>query len=211
MQFRSKKCKFILMIKAIIFDLGKVIVSFDFEKGFKTISQFCEFSIDDIREKIMLSPEIRLYETGKISSQEFYNQMKKALDLTATYNQFFEAWNSIFDDETILPESLFAELSGKYKLVILSDTSEEHIGFLRQKLALFKHFDDFVFSYNVGEMKPSPKMFEAAVEKAKCAANECLFVDDKLSNVLGAIECGLEAFQFLSAEQFENELKTRKL
>jgi glucose-1-phosphatase len=198
-----------VMIKAIIFDLGKVIVSFDFDRGFQIISQFCDYEIGEIREKILTSTELGLYETGKLSSREFFEQIKQTLDLRATQEQFFEAWNGIFDDQTILPENLFAALSKEYKLVVLSDTSPEHIGYLRKNLALFKYFDEFVFSYEVGEMKPAAKMFETAVEKANCAASECLFVDDKLINVEGAIACGLEAVQFLSAEQFMEELKSR--
>ncbi len=199
------------MIRAIIFDLGKVIAAFDFEIGFKTISRFCKYSIDEIREKIMTSPEIYLYETGKITSREFFDKINRRLALTLTREQFFAVWNSIFAAETILPESIFAELSAKYRLVMLSDTNESHIKFLRPKLPHFKHFDAFVFSYEIGELKPSAKMFAVAVEKAECAANECLFVDDKAVNVEGAIAYGLEAFQFLSAKEFENELKLRDL
>jgi glucose-1-phosphatase len=210
-QIRSKNGKFILMIKAIIFDLGKVIVSFDFEIGFKTISQLCAYSIDEIREKIMTSAEIYLYETGKISSREFFEAIRKKLDFTATQKQFYDAWNSSFYDETLLPESLLAELTPKYRLVVLSDTCDAHITFLRQKFSFFKHFDELVFSFDVGEMKPSAKMFAVAVEKANCAADECLFVDDKLANVEGAIAYGLEAVQFFSANEFENELKLRNL
>jgi glucose-1-phosphatase len=197
------------MIKAIIFDLGKVIVSFDFERGFQTISQFCDYSVDEIREKIMTSEEIRLYETGKIGSGEFFEKVRQMLDLTATYEQFFDAWNSIFHDDLILSEDFIAELAGKYTLVMLSDTSESHIGFLRQKFQFFKYFRGFVFSYEVGKLKPSAEMFEVAVKKANCAANECLFVDDKLANVEGATDCGLEAIQFLSAEQFYEVLKIK--
>lgn len=200
-----------MMIKAIIFDLGKVVVSFDFERGLKTISRFCDFSVDEIRQKVLFSQELKLYEAGKISSREFFEAIKQILDFKATYEQFFDAWNSIFDEQTILSEDFFAQISEKYRIVALSDTSESHIGFLRKNFAVFKHFDDFVFSYEVGEIKPSPKMFQAAVNKANCAANECLFVDDKLVNVEGAIVCGLEAVQFLSAEQFINYLKSRNL
>jgi FMN phosphatase YigB (HAD superfamily) len=197
------------MIKAIIFDLGKVIVSFDFEIGFQTISQFCDYPVDEIREKIMTSEEIILYETGKLSSREFFEKIRQILNLTATYEQFFDAWNSSFHDDLILSEGFIAELAEKYTLVMLSDTIESHIEFLRQKFSFFKHFDDFVFSYEVGKLKPSPKMFEVAVEKANCAANECLFVDDKLANVEGATAYGLEAIQFLSAEQFYEELQAK--
>jgi glucose-1-phosphatase len=199
------------MIKAIIFDLGKVIVSFDFERGFKTISQFCNYSVDEIRGEIMTSAEIIMYETGKMSSREFFEAVREKLNFTATQKQFYDAWNSSFHDETLLPESLLAELATKYRLVALSDTCDAHITFLRQKFSFFRHFDELVFSYDVGEMKPSPKMFEAAVEKAKCSPNECLFIDDKLINVEGAISYGLEAIQFLSAEQFEIDLKLRNI
>ncbi len=197
------------MIKAIIFDLGKVIVSFDFELGFQTISRYCDYSIDEIREKIMTSEELYLYETGKTGSRDFFEKVRQMLDLTATYEQFFDAWNSIFHDDLILSEDFIAKLAEKHTLVMLSDTSESHITFLRQKFPFFKHFNGFVFSYEVGKLKPSPKMFEAAVKKANCAANECLFVDDKLANVEGAIVCGLQAVQFLSAEQFYDELNNK--
>jgi glucose-1-phosphatase len=61
----------------------------------------------------------------------------------------------------------------------------------------------------VGAMKPSPKIYQAAIEAAQCAPEECFFTDDIPAYVEAAREHGIDAVQFQSCEQIQRELRTR--
>lgn len=199
------------MIKTFIFDLGKVIVPFELDNQMKILEAVCDFTPSEIREKILAAEEIRLFETGKISARDLFEVLKTLLVLRMSYEDFVHTWNSIFTLEPLLPESLFEQLAKKYRLLVLSDTNELHFEFIRKNFPLLRFFDDFVLSYEVGFFKPSPEIYRAAVEKADCAANECFFTDDKESNVIGAEKFGINAVQFISAAQFQKEIKSRNL
>ncbi|MCY7375213.1 MAG: HAD family phosphatase [Pyrinomonadaceae bacterium] len=198
------------MIKTFIFDLGKVIVPFELDNQMKILEAVCDLKHAEIREKIYAAEELLLFETGKISAEETFQSLKKTLDLRMNSGEFVAAWNSIFSLEPIVPENLIERLSKKYRLIILSDTNALHFEFIKRNFPILRFFDAFVLSYEVGFVKPSAETFQAAVEKAQCAAEECFFTDDKEANVIGAIKFGINAVQFVSAEQFEREIKNRK-
>ncbi len=195
------------MIKTIIFDLGNVIVPFEIDSKSKSLQKLTKLNPADINEKVLLSEEISLFERGKISSRETFEFVRTTLESEMSYEDFVGNWNGIFKSETLLKEDLIADLSKNHRLLILSDTNEIHFEFIKRNFPVLTYFDDFVLSYEVGFLKPSEEIFQAAVEKAGCLAEECLFTDDIEKNVAGAKEYGINAIHFLSAEQFERELK----
>ena len=199
------------MIKTFIFDLGKVIVPFELDNNIKILEAACDLKHADIREKMFAAQELILFETGKITARDFFVFLKNLLGLRINFEEFARAWNSIFSLESILSEDLIEKLSKNYRLIILSDTNELHFEFIRQNFPILRFFDDFVVSYKVGFIKPSHEMFEAAIEKANCAAEECFFTDDREGNIEGAKEYGINAVQFVTARQFEEEIKRLKL
>lgn len=194
------------MIKTFIFDLGNVIVPFEAESKIKSLQEFTRLKPEDVHEKVLLSEELRLFETGKISSLEVFDFVKKTLDSEMSFEQFIENWNGIFILEPILSEDFIGKLSEKYKLLILSDTNEIHFEFIKQNFPVLKYFDDFVLSYEVGVLKPSKEIFQIAVEKAGCLPEECFFTDDIEKNIAAAKNLGINTVQFISVEQFEKHL-----
>lgn len=191
------------MIKTFIFDLGKVIVDFDHSRIVARIEQFCDYKSDEIYQIIFSSTVIHDYDLGKISSLQFYEAVKELLNLRMNFAEFADAWNCTFDLESIISEEFIKNLSRKYRLLILSDTNELHFEFIKQNFSIMQYFDDYVLSYQIGAVKPFPEIFLKAIEKANCSAEECFFTDDRESNVLGAQKVGIQAVQFLSAEQIE--------
>ena len=95
--------------------------------------------------------------------------------------------------------------------MILSNTNPIHFHMIRANYPLLRHFDHCVLSYEVGALKPSAKIFQAAVAHAGCDAGECFFTDDLAMNVEAARKHGMDAVQFQSAAQLEEELKARGL
>jgi glucose-1-phosphatase len=199
------------MIKTLIFDLGKVIVDYNHAKIFAAIAQKSDFNEAEIQQMVFSSDLSANYERGKISTQEFYESVKKSLNLPMSLPEFDAAWNSTFELKSILDESLFENLSNKYRLIILSDTNEMHFEFIRKNFTILNYFDDFVLSYNVGAVKPSEQIYNEAIKSANCLPNECFFTDDRLPNVEGAKNVGINAILFETAENFLQDLKTMKL
>lgn len=199
------------VIKTFIFDLGKVIVNFDHSRIVSRIEQFCDFSGVEIHQNIFANSAISEYEIGKLSSVEFFEQLRQSFNLQMSFDDFDSAWNCTFEIEPILSENLIKSLAAKYRLLILSDTNELHFRYIKANFPILKYFDDFVLSYEVGVAKPSPEIFKIAVEKANCSPAECFFTDDREINVAGAKSVGINAVQFVSSAQFEDFLQKQGL
>lgn len=205
--FRVRICFRVKMIKTFIFDLGKVIVPFDHDRGLRLLESQCCFSMDDMRRKVYASEETKLYQMGKVTSTEFYAAIKTILNLRLNYERFVEIWNHSFTLTPLIDEIVIENLAKKYRLLILSDTNELHFEFIRRKFPILRHFDDFVLSYEVGFLKPSEEIFRIAVERSSCAPEECIFTDDVPLNVEGARKVGINAVRFVSSEQFQTDAR----
>jgi glucose-1-phosphatase len=197
------------MIKSVIFDLGKVIVAFDFTRGYAGMEKFCGYPAAEIPRRLASTDLVRRFESGLIEPEDFVAELSLILDLHVTYDQFCEIWSSIFLPEPLIPESLLEGLSRRYRLILLSNTNAIHFQMLEQTYPLLRHFHDKVLSYRVGAMKPSPAIYREAIARAECRPEECFFTDDIPEYVAAAQREGIDAVRFESREQIERELKLR--
>src|ERR1700730_12514560 len=199
------------MIKTVIFDLGKVIIPFDFSRAYRAMAELCPYSPEDIPKRIGSVPSdlLRRFESGQIEPEQFVEQLCGILDLRIGYAQFCEIFSSIFLADALIPESMLEGLRRRYRLLLLSNTNAIHFPMIRENYPLLQHFDDYILSYQVGAMKPSPRIYEEAIARAQCAPGECFFTDDIAEYVAAARQAGMDAVQFQSAAQIQSELAER--
>ncbi len=197
------------MTKALLFDLGDVIVGLDFDRAYRRVAGLRGGPVDGvpalIREANLADP----YERGEISSAQFHREFCGAVGLDLSYGEFRDLWEDMFQPELLVPESFFASVQGKHRLVLLSNTNEIHFEAIRQRYPVLDRFDDFVLSYRVGAMKPSPAIYREAVRTAGCLPQECFFTDDKAENIAGAMRAGLDAVLFEGWLKLGEDLRQR--
>ena len=92
------------------------------------------------------------------------------------------------------------------KLAIISNMTRDTLAFMRRHYDWLDLFDALSFSCEVGKNKPDREIYEACLCKLKICPNECLFVDDSVKNVKGALELGMAAIQFKTFSEFIQEL-----
>jgi FMN phosphatase YigB (HAD superfamily) len=199
------------VIKTIFFDLGNVIIPFDFKRAYSRLQPLCNYPVTEIPQRMRGTDLVSRFESGAIGSQQFVKEFSAALDLRINYDEFCDLWTSVFLPEPLIQESLLENLRRRYRLMILSNTNPIHFNMIRENYPLLGHFGHCVLSYEVGALKPSAEIFRAAVAHAGCAASECFFTDDLAVNVEAARQYGLDAVQFLSAAQLDEELRARGL
>lgn len=197
------------MIRTIIFDLGKVLIPFDFNLGYQKIAPLAGCEPADVPSRLREHDLVQRFESGQIEPRAFVEEISRILNLKISFEDFSEIWSCIFLPETLIPESLIEALHKRYRLVLLSNTNGIHFPMVRDRYAILRHFDEYILSHEVGAMKPSPKIYEAAVKAAQCRPEECFFTDDIAAYVDGARQYGIDAVQFQSADQIERELKLR--
>lgn len=197
------------MIKTLIFDLGNVIVPFDFKRAYARLGPICSCPVTEISSRIRSTDLVQRFETGRLASEPFVQEFSALLGLKISYSDFCDLWTSVFFQETLIAEPFLARLQDRYRLLVLSNTNPIHFSMLRGNYPLFGHFHDFVLSYEVGALKPDARIYEEAIARAGCAPNECFFTDDILLNIEAARKQGMDAVQFFSAAQLEEELQAR--
>jgi epoxide hydrolase-like predicted phosphatase len=197
------------VIKAILFDLGNVIVPFDFKRAYAKLGPLCSCPVTEITSRLRSTDLVRRFETGQIAAEPFVSELSTLLGLTTTYAEFCDLWSSVFFADTLVPESLIVGLRGRHRMLVLSNTNPIHFSMLKAQYGLFRHFDDFVLSYEVGAMKPDAQIYQEAIQRAGCRPEECFFTDDIAINVEAARNNGMDAVQFISSAQIEEELKAR--
>lgn len=200
-----------MVIKTIFFDLGNVIIPFDFKRAYSRLQPLCHYPVTEIPQRMRGTDLVSRFESGLIGPEQFVKEFSAVLELRINYDEFCDLWTSVFLPEPLIQESLLENLRRRYHLMILSNTNPIHFHMIRANYPLLGHFDHCVLSYEVGALKPSEAIFRAAVAQAGCTASECFFTDDLAVNVEAARQYGLDAVQFLSAAQLDEELRARGL
>lgn len=197
------------MHKTIIFDLGKVLVYFDFERGYRALEGVCPYPAAEIPKRLGETDLVARFETGLVEPRKFVEEFSRLLDLHLDYDRFCEIWSCIFT-HSLIPESMLEGLAARYRLLLLSNTNALHFAMLQETYGnLLRHFHSLVLSYEVRALKPQPEIFRAAMEQSGCLPSECFYTDDIAAYVGAARDMGIDAVQFESREQIEGAMRDR--
>ncbi len=166
------------MIKAIIFDYGNVISALDNNLFLKEIAGCSEKTVSELHELIYVQSDLPgQYETGLITSDEFFALTKKLCGLSISQTDFIGAFTGIF---TPIPSTLalIERLKPDYMLGLLSNTNEWDFKYEIEKIRVFDLFDTVTVSYRVKAMKPDRKIYLDALNKLGLKPEECIYIDD---------------------------------
>ncbi len=175
------------MIKNVIFDLGKVLIEFDFD-GFYTALGYdsAERTLDEANEPILL------FEAGKISKAVFFEEIKKIYGFDLSLKEFEILWCSVFSDAKEMIE-LARKISEKYNVFILSNTDEIHFPYIWKNFPELHFFEkNLMLSYELNSVKPEKEIYQNAIRRFRLNPTECVFIDDRQINVNVAEEFGMK-------------------
>jgi len=195
------------MVKALIFDLGRVLVNVDFEMGYRRMGQLAGLDQGEVRDRLHRSHLAYEFESGLISSADFAERVCGLMGIRLTLEQFDEVWYSVFHQGPIVPAEFIARLHERYRLVLLSNTNALHYEPLAERLPVLRHFDAFTLSYKLHVQKPAPAIYQDAIVKAGCAPGECFYTDDVQEYIDGARAVGIQAEQFTGFENLQANLR----
>ena len=181
------------MVDAIVFDIGNVLLRFDFSRAIARIAPFCRVSPIEIQG--LLEPLKNDLESGRLAGDAFLKRVAECVGFSADLALLRSAWQEIFDpiEET---HRLVAIWRGRYPLYLLSNTNDLHAEYFLRQYAVFSNFDGAVFSHEAGMMKPDTGIYEHTATKFGLNPARTLFIDDLLPNVESAVSCGWLAHHY---------------
>ena len=183
-------------IRAVIFDLGRVLVNIDntllVEKLFKGLDGS---NLQELASKTMHDPAMVAFNTGRIGPEAFHRRMRETYRLEPDFETFKQLWCDIFYTMDGM-EDLVGNLSRRLAIGLLSDTDPIHWEYLRTTWPWIGAIKKPTLSYEVGVMKPDAAIYLAAARNVATEPAHCLFIDDLEANVEGARAVGMQAVRF---------------
>ena len=195
-----------MQYKLVIFDLGGVVVEVESDRLVHQVSQLIGRSFEDVHNAVYHEELLLPFELGKISAKAYYEGLKKKLKLRWTYEQFVQAWNNIFTENTDVTR-MMQRLRKRHKLAALSNTNVLHLEHIKTSLPSLSVIEDWIASCDVGLRKPDPKIYFLALERSGMLPREAVYIDDRPELVDAGRSIGLTGIRFDNSRQLEQDLQ----
>lgn len=195
----------------IVFDLGKVLIPFDYEPVIEKFNQL-KPNLGN-KFKLLYAENYQIhqrFERGELTQEVFLTTMLDWLEGAITAEEFCQVFSNIFTINQDVVE-LLPVLKKKYTLVLLSNTNEMHKNYGYGHYEFLNHFDKLVLSHEAGAIKPEEKIYRTVEAYTQKPSNEHFFIDDIPEYVEGAKKCGWGGTQFVGYEKLVEVLKAEEI
>ena len=191
------------MFKAIIFDFGGIFSIHDDILEFWRKNSV-KLGVDlEAANKIALPIWLEA-RVGNIDSNIFWEKLGAFTKIGAKeFKRYFIDYTSFRDE---LYDYVKENLSGKYRLAILSNQIESWLEPILEEKKFRTVFDIIVTSYNTGLAKPNIGIYEKVVQELGVKAEECIFIEDRPKNLEPAKKLGMSVIEFKNYDQFVKDL-----
>jgi HAD superfamily hydrolase (TIGR01509 family) len=179
-----------MKFSVLVFDLGKVLVDFDYSIAARRIVPLCASPCEPAKFFSEHAGLLADYEMGRLTTENFFKQIKAATGFSGTQAEF----NTFFADIFTAIQPMI-DLHGELKKTrlpafIFSNTNDLAVEHIRRRFPFFSDFDGYVLSYEHGAMKPSAKLYEIVERASGRRGGEIVYIDDRPENVEAGIARG---------------------
>ena len=183
------------MIKTIIFDFGDVFINLDKKGAMKNALEL--FQIKNFDEDLISVNA--LYEQGLMTTDEFLEfYLHRFPNLSKI--EILHAWNYILKDFPLSRLKFIQKLKKdrKYHLILLSNTNELHIDWIKNNIEFYEDFkncfDIFYLSHEINLRKPNSDIYQYVLDENRLLPSATLFIDDTEENILTASALGIQTW-----------------
>lgn len=196
------------MIRAFLFDIGNVLLKFDFSVALRKIAALSE--VGDATQALALIDKVKAaYEDGQIDRPAFLRGSFDALGYRGSEAEFIAAWEDIFELNEPMA-ALVAQLAPRFPLYLLSNTNCIHHDYFTRRYPVFAHFRGGTFSHVARASKPGREIYEIACRNHGLEPATTLFIDDLLPNIEAAGSLGFQTHHYHHAQHEALLMQLRK-
>jgi len=168
---------------AVIFDLGKVLLDFDYDIVVRRMAPRSAMDEAQLHSLLNQSPLLHRYETGLMSTAEFFAEVRRTTQFTGTLAEFGDLFGEIFTPIRPMIELHAALRTRGVPTFIFSNTNELAIRAIRRRFAFFADFDGHILSYEHRAMKPAAALYEIVEQATGRRGADLLYLDDRPENI----------------------------
>jgi len=180
--------------RAVVFDLGKVLLDFDYGILARRMAKQSSVSAEEILTVVNQTPLLHRYETGLLSDREFYNAVVSATGFRGAEEEFLNWFGDIFTEITPMVELQEALVRRGIPTYVFSNTNAQAIRHVRKSFAFYRLFTAEVLSYEVRSMKPDTRIYEAVEGVSGFSRSDLLYLDDRPENIAAGESRGWQAW-----------------
>ena len=200
-------------VKALLFDLGGVIVDLDYHKTINAFDALGVANTESIYNQFNQTEIFDGFETGSLTGKEFINLMKHQIPTYSSESEIKKAWNAMilgFEEAKLKQIKKYSE---KIPCYLLSNTNEIHLEYIQTLLGEmpFKNlellFNKCYYSHIIGKRKPHKETFEWVLNDMGYTAEDVLFIEDSPQHIEGAKTMNLNTL-YLTQERSLEEIES---
>lgn len=183
-------------MKYFLFDIGHVLVDFDFQDFLDAVSSASGRSCGPLTERDM---EIHdAVERGHISDVEWVDYLNRAKGLSWTVDDLVDVWSGMFTLHETGRRLFLDMLDAGVDVYTLSNIAKHHMDAIENNWSgFFDGVGGFFLSYEIGIRKPNSDIYRHALERLEATGDQCFFIDDRPENIEAARAVGIHAHQFI--------------
>ena len=179
---------------AFLFDIGKVLLDFDFESS---LEKLLPPGVEDSAQRLakILEPKDS-FERGDIPLDDYVEMSLSILGPSVTRESFFNHWRNIFTPNMPMWKAVEKLHKAGHRLFLFSNTNAIHTPWILENFDIFRYFEAGTYSFEVGRMKPEPEIYHAAITNHRLDPAHTLYIDDLPANIATGKEMGLRCHQY---------------
>jgi glucose-1-phosphatase len=197
-------------IKTIWFDLGRVLLNFDFKPAFKYLSRRSPLRTEEMRHYFESHPRLEAeLDEGKVPASKLYQRLKKDLRFNGVdYETFKVVWSQIFSEIKPMIALMKRLKKNGYRLIMISNTNRLHYDHIKKRYSVVNYFDKIILSFRVGSRKPKALIYQKALQVSRAKPHEIFYTDDrKKLTTAAAKNHGVHIHTFRKVSMLKRRLK----
>ncbi len=187
-----------MQIKTIIFDIGKVLVEFDWKSYIESYG-YSSNTNKELAETLFLNDLWKERDRGGKTEEEYIKLfIEESPHLEKEIREIFK---NIIDIVEVYPFSneWVKKLKDQgYKIYLLSNYSKASFENDIKKFDFLEYIDGKIISYEIESVKPEPTIYKALIEKYNIVPHEAVFLDDLEENLEMAKSIGINTIHVTS-------------
>ena len=194
-------------VKALLFDLGGVVIDIDFNKVFMHWANSSNSIFEEIQSRFTFDHYYEAHERGEIESVEYFDSLRNTLGIDLSDIQFEEGWNAIF--KGVIPgiSGILKRTKEIRPTYAFTNSNPTHQKELSKKFSkILSHFNEVFNSSEIGKRKPEPEAFKIVADSIGVKLSQILFYDDSIKNIIGAKHIGMQTIHVKSILDIEKSL-----
>jgi HAD superfamily hydrolase (TIGR01509 family) len=187
--------------KAVVFDLGKVLVDFDYAIAARRIAARGSLTMPELAWFVNQCPLFLQYELGVVTTQQFFEEIRRLTGFRGSLAEFGECFADIFSPIEPMIQLLATLRQRGLSAYAFSNTNELAAEHIRRSFPFYATFNGCILSYQHGVMKPDPRLYEVVEREARRRGADLLYLDDRPENVAAGAARGWQAILHESSEK----------